>query len=102
MTDDLTSVEAAVFGCFGGLLTYLVAFALPEIKGRWEERKKNGSRLPRPDLESILIIAFWLVVQLAISGMAAYVFQEAHTSVETAAITGMAANGLVAGYARSD
>jgi len=100
---ELTAIEAAFFGALGGLATYIVVFAMPELKGRWNEFKDPN--LPDPpalNRGALGELAFWLLLQLAISGFVAFVFHTAHISVETAACTGMAANGLVAGYARSE
>jgi membrane associated rhomboid family serine protease len=102
MTEGLSGIEPGLFGALGGLLTYVVSFAWPELKGRWNEFKTPGVPDPPPlSSGAIVVLVFWLVVQLFVSGVVASVFHKAHASVEAAAVTGMAANGLVAGYARS-
>jgi hypothetical protein len=103
VTYELAPIEAAFFGCLGGLATYVVVFAMPELKGRWKEF--NDPSLPDPPALTrgvVIELASWLLLQLAVSGFVAFVFNTAHINVEVAASTGMAANGLIAGYARGE
>jgi hypothetical protein len=48
-----------------------------------------------------MLIGGWLLGQLFISGVVSTVFQDAHTSIESAAAFGMAAEGLVVGASRA-
>jgi hypothetical protein len=103
VTHELAPIEAAFIGVLGGFATYIVVFAMPELKGRWAEFKDpNLPNPPELNKGALTELGCWLLLQLAISGFVAFVFHTAHISVETAACTGMAANGLVAGYARSE
>jgi hypothetical protein len=97
----LGGIEPAVFGCLGGLLTWTVSFALPEIRGRLAELRNPLLPDPVPirPREWVMISA-WLLIQLAISGLVSSLFTQAHSGIEAAAAFGMAAEGLIAGASR--
>ena len=97
MTDPATLKDLSMFlyGCVGGTITFLIAFALPELRAA-----SQANDLHPPGVLKALVILGYALVLIALGGGAAVLLGDA-TSAKQAVVYGMGAEGILNGLSRT-